>query len=418
MNRSGIILVAASLVLCAGVCSAQQYERVDGKWVLITPPVAGTPAGDLRLIRQAVQNHSDGAAVAGAKAFIKKYPGDGGQEEVMMLAAQAEIHRGRLWQAYNDWTEKQLTQYPAGKFSQRALQWEYDIGDAFLNGKKRVALGIFLLSAEPEGLQILHRIVEHAPGSALGDRALLRIAGYHFNHRNWAEAILAYDEYVKLFRNGGGASYASLQAARASFLAYRGPQFDDAPLLDSEQRFKIFREHYPVQATKDEVDRTLANIRDLRAQKLLTTAEFHRRTGPVQAQAFYYRQVIEQFPQTPSAELAKERLARLGDLTPASAPAPQPQTHLFTPPPEDKPPHPTTTQAATGPATRSTTTTAATTTSTTASNPSTKPVRIEDLVPPAPDTTSKPAARPSPTTQPATDSATQPTTTPTSGGSK
>jgi hypothetical protein len=269
------------------------------------------------------------------------------------------------------------------------------------------------LAAEPEGLQILHRIVEHAPGSALGDRALLRIAGYHFNHRNWAEAILAYDEYIKLFRNGAGVSYAALQSARASFLAYRGPEFDDAPLLDAEQRFKIFREHYPALATKNEVDRTLTNIRDLRAQKLLTVAEFHHRTGPPKVQAFYYRQVIEQFPQTRSAELAQQRLARLGDLSPASAPAPQPQTHLFTPPPEPSS-QPTTTQAATGPATRSTTTTAATTTS----NPSTKPVRIEDLVPSTQGAVTKPATRPWPTTQPATDSATQPTTTPTSGGSK
>ena len=76
MNRSSIILAAASLLLFAGVCSAQEYERIDGKWVLIAPPVPGTPLGDLRLIRQAVQNHSDGAAVSAAKAFIKKYPGN------------------------------------------------------------------------------------------------------------------------------------------------------------------------------------------------------------------------------------------------------------------------------------------------------------------------------------------------------
>lgn len=409
-----MILAVASLLLCAGVCSAQEYERIDGKWVLIAPPVPGTPMGDLRLIRQDVQSHSDGPAVSAAKAFLKKYPGDAGQEEVMMLAAQAEMHRGRLWQAYNDWTEKQLTQYPAGKFSQRVLQWEYDIGDAFLNGKKRIALGILRLPAEPEGLQILHRIVEHAPGSPLGDRALLRIGAYHFNHRNWAEAILAYDEYVKLFRNAQGVPYATIQAARASFLAYRGAQYDDTPLLDAEQRFKIFREHYPVQAVKADVNQLLTNIRDLRAQRLLTTAAFYRRTGRPQGEALYYRQVLDQFPQTPSAAIAHEKLAMLGDLSPASAPAPQPQTHLFTPPPEDKPPVPTTTQSATGPATRSTTGTA----TTTASNPSTSPVRIEDLVPDTQRAATKPATRPWPTTQPATDATTRPTTTPTTGGSK
>jgi outer membrane assembly lipoprotein YfiO len=382
MNRSSFILVAGAVLLCAGVCLAQDYERIDGKWVKIVPPKPGTPAGDLQLLRQAVQEHADGAAVGAAKAFIKKHPGEIAQEEVMMLAAQAEMHRGRYWQAFDDWIEKQLSQFPAGKYSQRVLQWEYDIGDAFLNGKKRVVWGIFNLSAQPEGLEILHKVVEHAPGSDVGERAMMRIAEYHFNHRDWPEAIVDYDEFVKLFRNSPKVPYATLQAAKASFLSYRGAAFDDTPLLDAEQRFKIYREHYPDQAAKAQVDQTLANIRDLRAMKLLTTAEFYQRIGHPVAQALNYRQVNDQFPRTPSAELAQARLAKLGDLTPASGPAPQPQTRPFTPPP----PEPVATQPTTG------TTTGPTSTS----KPTTGPVRIEDLVP-----TTGSATKPAPTTQPA-----------------
>ena len=240
---------------------------------------------------------------------------------------------------------------------------------------------------------------------------MLRIAGYHFAHRNWTEAIQAYDEYVKLFRNGA-VPYATLQAARASFLAYRGAAFDDAPLLDAEQRFKIFREHYPAQAAKAEVDRSLTDIRDLRAEGAHDGGVLSAHGATAGAGLL----LSTGDRSVPAGALGPTRPAEAraaGRSFPSSAPAPQPQTRPFTPPPEEKPPQPTTTQAATGPATRPTTGTATTT-----SNPSTKPIRIEDLVPTTQGAATKPATRPYPTTQPATDAAAQPTTTPTSGGSK
>ncbi len=175
---------------------------------------------------------------------------------------------------------------------------------------------MFRLPAEAEGLEILLKIVDHAPGSALGEKSMMRVADYHFAHQHWTEAVLAYDQYVKLFRSAAGVPKATLQAARASFLNYRGPQFDETPLLDAEQRFKIFREHYPREAEQAHVRQTLEDIRDMRACKLFTVAEFYRRVGQPRGEAYYYAQVIDRFPQTPWAQRSQEWLARLGNLAP------------------------------------------------------------------------------------------------------
>ena len=79
----------------------QEYEFVDGKWVRVPPPVPGTPAGDLQILRSAASARQRRGGRA-AKKFVKKYPGNPALEEVMMTAAEAEIDRGRLWQAYDD----------------------------------------------------------------------------------------------------------------------------------------------------------------------------------------------------------------------------------------------------------------------------------------------------------------------------
>jgi hypothetical protein len=217
---------------------------------------------------------------------------------------------------------------------------------------------------------------------------MMRVADYHFNHRNWTEAAEAYDHFVQIFRNSGGVPYATLQAARASFLAYRGAQFDETPLLNAEQRFKIFREHYPAQAAKANISDTLREIRELRATKLYSTAEFYQRIGHPIPQAYYDEQVALQFPQTPQAARAVEEAARLGELKPPP-PAPAPQSRPFTPPPPEPTASAPTSAPAAGPIAQGTGAQ-----SRPASRPTSGPVRLEELVPTSQGVTTTPASEP------------------------
>jgi len=323
-RRHPAIICAVVLCLAASLLLAKDsYERKDGKWVKVATPAEGSAAGELALVRHYLDGGRYKKAVKAAKKFTKRYPDDDGYEEVCLLAGQAEIKRGRYYQAY-DWFEKQLDQFPAGRYSGRALQREYEIAEAFLAGAKRIVLGFMKLSATDEGLDILGRIAEHAPGTEIAARSLLRIADYHYGKGRWMDAVEAYDTFLTLFGKSDKAPYAMLQSARANYSAFDGVAFEDTPLLEAEQRFKTFAEAYPAAAAKAGVDRTLEQIADMRAQKLYATAEFYERIKRPPAAAFYYKQVAEQFPRTQWAENARRALGRLGGVRPqkpSSAPA-------------------------------------------------------------------------------------------------
>lgn len=331
MNRYRVILafVLAAMLLSAAAAAQDEYEWKDGKWVAVSAPAKGTPQGELAQIRQYVDKGQGHDAVKAAEKFLKQYADSPEAEEVMTLAAAGELSREHYFQAY-EWYEKQLTQYPSGQYAERAMEREYDIAEAFLKGKKRIVLAIFYVPAQDDGISILGKIAEHAPGSNLAEKSLMRIADYHYGKGDYAEAAADYDRYMDVFSKTPRAAYAMLQAAKSSYASFRGIEWDDTPLLEAQQRYRTYAERFPMQAEQANVPRTLETIRVTMAHKMYGVALFYERVHRPDAAKFYYRLVIRTYPGTPWELAASGSLARLGTFTtlggqtPSSAPTTEP----------------------------------------------------------------------------------------------
>jgi len=305
-----LLLVSPCLLAAEG-----QSEWRRGKWVRSAAATEGGAAGQLATIRQLLDKGHNARAVKAAKAFVKKHPQHRDCEEAMMLAGQGELARGRYYQAFQ-WFEKQLASFPAGKYFLRALDREFKVAEAFLAGKKRIVWGFVRLSARDEGLEILSRIAEHAPKSAIAAKAIMRIADYHFEAEHYAEAVDAYDEYLAMFKKSPDAGYAMLQAARASRAQFAGIQFDETPLIEAQQRFETFAERFPQDAEKQNVSKILREIADTLAEKLYACGEYYVRVGKPSAAAFYYKQVVDRYGHTSWARQARQSLNGLDYIRP------------------------------------------------------------------------------------------------------
>jgi outer membrane protein assembly factor BamD (BamD/ComL family) len=332
-------LAMVCLTAVAAVCGSQafaqeSYEWTGGKWAEAAKPVEGTPEGELALVRELFDNGEYGKCVNAAGKFRERYPAQAACEEVYYIAGRAELGLGRHYQAY-EWFERQLDQFPSGPYCDRALEREFEVAEAFLGGQKRIVLKFMRLPAKDEAVEILTRIAEHAPGTQLSERALLRIADHHFDNRRWVEAAEAYDALLLMSRKSAQAPYATLQAARATYNSYGGVWFDDTPLLEAEQRFGNFAENYPAAAEQFNVSQILDDITSERAHRLHATGEFYERTQRPKAAVFYYERIVEFYPQTHWAEIAREALARLGQDVPAApartSPTPEPTTRSVIP---------------------------------------------------------------------------------------
>ena len=355
MHLHRVALIGLLLATALATATAEEYVWKDGKWVAAAQPVPGTVGGELAIVRRHVAAGQLDEALEAVEGFLSKYPDDPGCEEAILLAGQAELDAERYWQAYEQF-EKMLDRYPNGRFLERALTREMDVANAFLAGKKRIVAKIFRLPARDEGLDILRRITEHAPGSLIAEKAMLRTGEYHFDRSEFVESAEAYDEYLQLFPKGRSVPHAMLQGARATFASFKGVAYDETPLVEADQRYKMLIDQYPAVAQKAKASQVIRQIVDIRAERAYDTARFYDRTGRKKPAAFYYRQVVEQFPDSPWAREAEAALAGRETTRPPApavkappqpadvkAPAPRPAP---APTPEAKPqPQPKTSPA-------------------------------------------------------------------------
>lgn len=312
----GLTCVAA---VCAIASAQDEYEFREGKWVRVAPPAAGTVEGELELIRQMVKSGSYRSAVSACDKFLKDRPEVPEREEVLMLGGMAELGRDRYYQAF-EWFKRQWDEYPSGQYSERALQKEYEIAEAFLAGKRKIVAAIFYFPARDEGLEILAKIPEQAPNSLIAEQAMFRIGEDHAAHSEYTESAQAFDRFLEMFPKSTRARDAMLKAARMTYASYH-PGKDLAPLLDAQQRFRTFREYYPRSANEAGVPDLIKQIDSQRAQEEVRTAELYERTGQPRAAVFYYRRVADTYPSTAWATMATAAMQRLGNQAPPALPA-------------------------------------------------------------------------------------------------
>ncbi|MFW6132469.1 MAG: outer membrane protein assembly factor BamD [Planctomycetota bacterium] len=319
MKQSCIALLVAAVVLSVAVSAWGEHVWKDGQWVESPEPAEGTAPGELELIRKHLEADEPDDAADAAEDFLQDYPDHPGRQEAMILWAQAEMADGDYYDAYERF-EAYLDAYPSGRYVDRALRRELEIGTAFLQGRRRKVLLVIPLPGAPDGVEIIEKVIARAPRSRPAALAMLRLAEYYMDHGRYGRAVETCDQFLQAFPDAPESPEMMLTAARATYRSFKGPAFDDTPLLEAEQRFRLFVERYPERAADQGARRTLEQIRELRASKLMKTASFYRRVGRRGSAIYYYRRLVERYPETTSAEEARAALDALG----AAATAPEP----------------------------------------------------------------------------------------------
>ncbi|MFW6145950.1 MAG: tetratricopeptide repeat protein [Planctomycetota bacterium] len=306
--------VAVGLLACGPTsepAAAEELAFEDGRWVETTAPGEGTTAAALAEIRLLLRTDELREAFRAARAFVREHPDDPLVAEALFLAGEAQLHRERWWSAY-EWFERLIARDPIGPLYERALRREAVIGEAFLAGAKRPLWGVIPLPATDEGIEILQRVADRLPGSALAARSLMRIGDFQFARKRWVEATATYQAYIERFRGRYRSGAALLKAARATYAQFGDVHHDDTPLIEAAQLYRQYLAQYDDTAGADEAAAALRTIRNLQAEKDYRTGRFYERIGRPDSARVYYRDVIGRYPDTPWATQSGEALEALG----------------------------------------------------------------------------------------------------------
>ena len=311
-----------------------EYDPAARAWVEDEPPVPGTPDGDLRLARgEFAQGHND-AAYRRVKRWIKTYGElDERYPAALILQAEVEIARKDYYKAHKRLQEF-LNEYAGTEYAQRAVELEFVIAEMFLSGVRRKFLGLPILKADDIGISILDDLSTNYPETNMGERALKTKADYYYRKGEFPLAELEYGTLIKEFPRSRYYRYAMRRGADATLASFGGVDYDDAPLIEAEERYRDYLAAYPGSAEQEGIGLILEDIRARRAEKEYVIGRYYERTAHSRAAAYYYRSTVEHWSDTVAATRAQDRLGKMqtfevpGEVSPPPPPGQGPPTLL------------------------------------------------------------------------------------------
>ncbi len=305
-----------------------EYDPATGHWNEVAPPIPGTEEGDLALARSLLAQGEYKMAREAFATWFKVYPESPHWPEALFYAAETEVSaedqkpkHGHLIKAY-DWLEELLNGWPGTDLADRAVRKELIIAEMLLfkERKQKVWGGLFWLSGEEEALTMLDRVIdERAPGSPIAEQALRLKADYHYLSGDFEESETAYARLMREFPRGRYAKFSLLRAGESALARFPGVEFDEADLLEAEVYFQDFQQKYPTEAEEHGIPQQLSGINDRRAEKDFKVGQYYERVREIDAAAFYYRLVMNNWAATTWAAQARSRLEALGAIEPVEA---------------------------------------------------------------------------------------------------
>jgi len=325
-----IVLVATVPVLAQDEDSYNErleYDVATGTWVEIPPPVPGTDAGDLAIARALLAKNEYGDARDAFDDWFDTYAESSLRDEALFYAAETEIaaedadpKSGDLIQAH-EWLLEVIEAWPGSDISDRALRRQLIIAEMFLfkDRKQRLLKGTIWLTAEEEALKILSKITdEWANGKPIAEQALRLKGDYHYQNGEFEEAELTYARLMREFPRGRYRKISLLRSGQSALARFPGVEFDDADLLEADVYFRDFQSQYATEAEAYRVPQTLQRIQDSLAHKEFTVASFYERTRRLDSAAYYYRYIIDAWPESTWAAQSRERLVAIGATGPTT----------------------------------------------------------------------------------------------------
>ncbi|MEN0021342.1 MAG: outer membrane protein assembly factor BamD [Planctomycetota bacterium] len=298
-----------------------EFDDDTTDWVPLDPPEPGSDAAIIADARRLIASDEPKAA----RRLINEWL-DANERTSNPWLADAYLTRGdalvmlnREFKALYDY-ETIITDFPESSAFIDALERELEIGTRYLNGLNRRWFGLFRIEdGKPVGEELLVRIQERVPGSALAEQAAITLADFYYQERDLALAAEQYDIFVENFPESDYLAHAMERRVLANVGRFKGPRYNGAGLIEARVLLDEYRDRFPLDAEAAGLNEALsARLEESSAAQMLRTAEWYLDRGDAPASRITTQRLLRMFPRTASAQRGLEMAEREGWTIPPS----------------------------------------------------------------------------------------------------
>jgi hypothetical protein len=191
------------------------------------------------------------------------------------------------------------------------------MAEAYLQGRQKSILGIIKFAGYAEGVEIMERVSDRAgldEPNGVGLRAAIAVAEHYERRQHYIEAYLKWSEIASYWETGPVGKQALYRMAENNVAAYNEPprarraSYDASKLTTAKSYYERFLLLYPEEAGEKDIPEKIRQIDEQLAYKQLRIGQYYRRTGKLQASNLYFDMVVQNWPRTEAAAMARRAL--------------------------------------------------------------------------------------------------------------
>lgn len=269
--------------------------------------VKATPQEQYEVAKAYYVAKSYEAAVREFKKLLKRYPKSREAAESQYYLGLIEEEKGNLYEAYLAY-QQVIDKYPFSERIQEIIEREYAIGEMFVSGVKRKALGV-PLPVENPAIEIFAKVVDNSTFGPLAAKAQYKLGLVLKGLARYGEAEDAFDKVIKNYPDSEWVAAAKFQLASCRAEESQGPDYDQGTMKEAKQQFEEFLRDHPDAVLSDQAVATVEKLQAKEAQGAFRIAGFYEKQKAWEAAAIYYNEIVRNYPDSPLAARAVERLA-------------------------------------------------------------------------------------------------------------
>lgn len=172
------------------------------------------------------------------------------------------------------------------------------------------AMGFFNNKKYALAIQSFEKIIFYHASTEFVDDAQFYLAKAYFEKKDYNQAITEFEYLIKNFPNTPFLEQSYLLRAKAYFLKAPGYEKDQAETREAISLLDDFLTRFPVSSFSDTAKALILQARNRLAKKELENGRLYLKMKEYDSAILYFKYVIENYPETPSANESKFLLAQ------------------------------------------------------------------------------------------------------------
>jgi len=307
MRRVTAIFIIVFLALSLSPAYAYWiWTPKTGKWINPKTTVKPTPKEQFDLAKGFYDIKKYEEAKREFIKLLKHYPKSFEAAESQYYLGLIEDAQGNLYGAYQAY-QKVIDKYPFSERIPQIIEREYKIGEAFMSGEKRKALGV-PLPVENPAIEIFNKVIDNSTYGPWAPVAQYKLGLALKGLLRYYEAEEAFNKVVSNYPDSEWTAAAKFQIASCRAAVSRGPDYDQGAANEAKEKFEAFVKEHPDAVLSGEAQKNIEQLKEKDAASNYNIARFYEKQKVPEAAKIYYNDVINNCPNSEWAAKALERL--------------------------------------------------------------------------------------------------------------